>query len=90
MYVEQRILNQCYTSQGNLTIFPTEFFNLPTEVDNLPSQTDSGGVALPTTSFSAGPEQMFDFKFTSYLTSFQLRVCHFLGCDKGELVENQK
>ena len=40
MHVEQRILHQRNTPQGNFTI-------LPTKVANLPTETGSGGVAPP-------------------------------------------
>ena len=40
MHVEQRILHQRLTPQGNITI-------LPTEVANLPTEAGSGGVSHP-------------------------------------------
>ena len=42
MHVEQRILHQQKTPQGNYT-------TLPTDVANLPTETCTGGVAPPHT-----------------------------------------
>jgi len=54
IHVEQRILHQRSTPQGNFTI-------LPTEVANLPTETGSGGVLHPPTHpLGAGPVCLID------------------------------
>ena len=56
MHVEQRILRQRNTPQGNFTI-------LPTEVANLPTETGSGGCRTPTPPLSAMPGRGQIMKF---------------------------
>ena len=48
MHVDQRILQQRHTPQGNVTILPTEILDLPTEIG-------LGGCHTPTSPLSAGP-----------------------------------